>query len=100
MKTPVINGQSAACQPNTHFSETIASKTFRVPSRFLISLFAAIAFCSFAKAATESSEFAVRQLLNKTLLSEGAEQQTNLTQLADTGSKLVHDVLTAWTRDG
>jgi len=38
-------------------------------------------------------------MLVKALLSEGAEQQTNITQLADTGSKLVHDVLTAWTRD-
>jgi urea transport system permease protein len=100
MKTPVINGQSVACQPNTHFAKTIASKIIRVPSRILISLFAALAFCSFANAATESSESAVRQLLAKTLLSEGAEQQTNLIQLADTGSKLVHDVLTAWTRDG
>ncbi len=43
---------------------------------------------------------AVRPLLVKTLLSEGAEQQTNLTQLAESGSKLVHDVLTAWTREG
>jgi urea transport system permease protein len=51
-------------------------------------------------AAASSAESTVRQLLVKTLLSEGAEQQTNLNELADTGSKLVRDVLTAWTRDG
>jgi urea transport system permease protein len=42
----------------------------------------------------------LREQLVKTLLSEGADQQTNLTQLADTGSKLVRDVFTAWTREG
>jgi urea transport system permease protein len=46
------------------------------------------------------TDAAVRQQLVKTLLSEGPEQQTNLIELADSDSKLVHDVLTAWTRDG
>jgi urea transport system permease protein len=46
-----------------------------------------------------TSDSAVREQLVKTLLSEGDEQQTNLVQLSGTGSKLVHDVLTAWTRD-
>src|SRR5438045_7005585 len=50
--------------------------------------------------AQPSADSTVRQQLAKTLLSEGDEQQTNLTQLAETGSKLVHDVLTAWIRDG
>jgi len=53
-----------------------------------------------ARASELAADSAARQLLVKTLLSEGSEQQTNLTELADTGSKLVHDVLTAWTRDG
>ena len=67
-----------------------------------VSLLLACAFCCSTYAAPESttSDSAVRQQLVKTLLSEGEEQQTNLTQLADSGSKLVHDVLTAWTRDG
>ncbi len=50
--------------------------------------------------AAPEPDAAVRQQLVKTLLSEGDEQQTNLTALADTGSKLAHDVLTAWTREG
>src|SRR4051812_30368427 len=100
MKAPVINGQSAAGRQNTFSAETRGNKSNNVLSHFLISLFAAMVFCSSANAATESSDSVVRPLLVKALLSEGAEQQTNLTELADTGSKLVHDVLTAWTRDG
>jgi len=76
-------------------------------SSFVIRIFAtALIFfglmaCSPARAATEpASDSAVRQQIVKTLLSEGEEQQTNLTQLADTGSRVVHDVLTAWTREG
>ena len=86
-----------------------AGSDFRISDFFRPSIFgfriliALLSFllCVSAKAETEvsRSDSAVRQLLAKTLLSEGAEQQTNLTQLADTGSKLVHDVLTAWTRD-
>ena len=42
---------------------------------------------------------AVREQLSRSLLSEGAEQQRQVAALADTGSKLVRDVLVAWTRD-
>ena len=58
--------------------------------------------CRVASAAPDSAppDSAVRQQLVKTLLTEGEEQQTNLTQLAGTGSKLVHEVLVAWTREG
>jgi urea transport system permease protein len=68
----------------------------------IFSLLATVMLCSSARAAGESApaDSAVRQQLVKTFLSEGEEQQTNLTQLADTGSKLVRDALTAWTRDG
>jgi urea transport system permease protein len=63
-------------------------------------LLLACLFCCSARAATEPpADSAVRQQLAKTLLSTGDEQQTNLTELAGTGSKLVRDVLTAWTRD-
>ena len=61
---------------------------------------ALLAFSTYAAPAPASNDATVRQLLVKTLLGEGAEQQTNLLELADTGSKLVRDVLTAWTRDG
>jgi urea transport system permease protein len=100
MKTPVIKGQSAAGRKNTLFVKKRPAGTICVPGRFLPLLFAVMTFCSFANAATESNDSVVRQLLAKTLLSEDAEQQTNLSQLADTGSKLVREVLTAWTRDG
>ena len=64
-------------------------------------LLLACLFYSLAHAATEpAADSAVRRQLVKTLLSEGEEQQTNLTQLADTGSKIVRDVLIAWTREG
>lgn len=53
-----------------------------------------------AQGAETPADSAVRQQLVKTLLSEGEEQQTNLIQLPDTGSKIVRDVLTAWTREG
>src|SRR5207244_4129540 len=63
--------------------------------------FAFFLLCLVAFASAEpAADSVVREQLVKTLLSEGAEQQTNLTQLADTGSKLARDVLTAWTRDG
>ncbi len=70
--------------------------------RFRILIPALFFVCVTAFAAPESAtpESAVRQQLAKTILTEGAEQQTNLTQLADTGSKLAHDVLIAWTREG
>ncbi|HWD92157.1 MAG TPA: urea ABC transporter permease subunit UrtB [Verrucomicrobiae bacterium] len=61
----------------------------------------ALLFCrSVSAAPAPVDDVAVREQLVKTLLSEGEEQQTNLNALADTGSRLVRDVLTAWTRDG
>jgi urea transport system permease protein len=46
-----------------------------------------------------SSDSALRQKLVQTLLGRGASQQTLLTDLAESGSKTVSDVLNAWTRD-
>jgi urea transport system permease protein len=43
---------------------------------------------------------AVRQKLAQTLVSQPAEQQQQLGELAGSDSRLVRDVLTAWTRDG
>ena len=42
----------------------------------------------------------VRQKLARAILSEGQEQQKLLGDLADSGSKVVADVLNAWARDG
>ncbi len=66
--------------------------------KLIAGLFLSLVCCSLS-AETPVAEPEVRQQLVKTLLSEGDEQQTNLNQLADTGSKVVRDVLTAWTRD-
>src|ERR1043165_699728 len=44
-------------------------------------------------------EIEVRQKLVSAILSTGDEQQKILTDLADSGSKIVRDVLTAWPRD-
>jgi urea transport system permease protein len=45
------------------------------------------------------SEASVRATLVRTILSQGAEQQKLLGQLSESGSKVAHDVLMAWTRD-
>jgi urea transport system permease protein len=43
---------------------------------------------------------AIRRKLSQAILVEGEEQQKLLTELADSGSRLVADVLNAWVRDG
>jgi urea transport system permease protein len=45
-----------------------------------------------------ADESAVRHLLAQAVLSSGPAQQRLLDELAETGSKVVHDVLTAWAR--
>jgi urea transport system permease protein len=55
--------------------------------------------CFSAHAQTTPDE-AIRQKLVQTILSEGADRQKLLNELAESGAKIVHDVLTAWTRDG
>ncbi len=74
--------------------------------KHILKLFVGLLLVSFCRpsvtAAAEpaGTEPAIRQQLAQTILTEGDEQQANLTHLADTGSRLVRDVLTAWTRDG
>ena len=60
-----------------------------------------ILFCAglLAAAAPAQDDAAIREKLARSLLAEGAEQRQLLGELAETGSKLVHDVLVAWTRD-
>jgi len=50
-------------------------------------------------AAPAPGEAAVRSTLVQAILSEGAEQQRLLGDLSASGSRLAHDVLTAWTSD-
>jgi urea transport system permease protein len=45
------------------------------------------------------SEAEIRQKLSAAILSNGDEQQQAITELADTGAKIVRDVLTAWPRE-
>ena len=45
-------------------------------------------------------EAAIRAKLCQAIQSEGAEQSQLLLEISETGSKVVHDVLIAWTRDG
>jgi urea transport system permease protein len=52
-----------------------------------------------ALAAQGQEAAAVREKLSNSILAEGAEQQKLVGELGDTGSKLVRDVLIAWTRD-
>jgi urea transport system permease protein len=52
------------------------------------------------KAAEGSSETEVRQQLVQAISSEGTNQQFLLNTVGDSGSKIVHDVLTAWSHDG
>ncbi len=51
-------------------------------------------------AAQAQDESAVREKLAHAVLSGSADQPKLVGELADTGSKIVHDVLIAWTRDG
>ncbi|MBW8864714.1 MAG: urea ABC transporter permease subunit UrtB [Verrucomicrobia bacterium] len=41
----------------------------------------------------------VREKLARSIMAEGLDQQKLVGELGDTGSKIVHDVLVAWTRD-
>jgi urea transport system permease protein len=65
--------------------------------RFLLApLFTAISLVS----ASAQDEAAIRAQLCHAIQSEGAEQQQLLLEIAESGSKVVQDVLIAWTRDG
>ena len=69
--------------------------------RILAIVSAFLLLCSAGSAApAPATDASVRKQLVNAILSEGAEQQTNLNALAGTGSKVARDVLTAWTRDG
>ena len=50
-------------------------------------------------AAAPLDDAAARALLVRTVLSEGPEQQRHLAEVAASGSRLAHEILTAWTHD-
>ena len=54
----------------------------------------------FLLSARAQDEAAIRAKLCHAILSEDVEQQQLLMEISETGSRLVHDVLIAWTRDG
>jgi len=68
--------------------------------RFAIFILLGAAICSrvFAAPPPAVEDAALRQKIVQTLQAEGAAQQKFLGELADSGSKLVRDVLIAWTR--
>src|ERR1700728_1960563 len=59
-----------------------------------------IIFGCFSACADPIPDSVVREKLVQTILSEGQVQQKLLNDLAESGAKVVHDVLTAWVRDG
>jgi urea transport system permease protein len=65
----------------------------------LILVVALAAFCRGPARAAPANDTAVRRQLVQALLSKGPEQLKLLADLADSGSKLVSDVLAAWTQD-
>ena len=71
---------------------------FRLLATLLLLGFSAPAATNAVPVAPDDS--AVRQTLSQAILSSGAGRQTLLNRLGETGSKLVSDVLFAWTRDG
>jgi urea transport system permease protein len=68
-------------------------------NRALTFLFALFCGMFSVLAGHAQDEAAVREKLSRTVLAEGAEQQKFVAELGDTGSKIVRDVLIAWTRD-
>src|SRR5258706_1630047 len=78
---------------------------FNLMKMMFRSLAGLLLLCLSAAAATNMvpvapDDSAVRQKLSQAILSSGAGQQQLLNELGDTGSKLVSEVLLAWTRDG
>ena len=54
----------------------------------------------FSAQADPTSDSTIREELVQAILSDGQAQQKLLNELAESGAKVVHDVLTAWTRQG
>ncbi len=91
---PRTLGRSAGSAP------TLSGKiVFRVIRWVLCCLFFPGVFSAWADT-NSAPDGAIRAKLVQAILSEGEVQQKLLAELSETGSKLVRDVLTAWSRDG
>jgi urea transport system permease protein len=90
----------SACSPRGGGQKTppFAYHIMKRPFR-LIPLLLAIAWPLFASGAPDPAETAVRRELVEALQSQGAAQQKLLGQLGDSGSRVVQEVLAAWSRD-
>jgi urea transport system permease protein len=73
-------------------------KSYRAPPWFWWSILLLPGAMYAAIAGTDDT--AIRRQMAQAILSEGPEQQKLLGDLADSGSKLVREVLGAWSRDG
>jgi urea transport system permease protein len=63
-------------------------------------LFAGNLFLCCVALASPPDDSAIRKELAQAILSQGGEQQKLLSDLADSGARVVRDVLVAWSRDG
>ncbi len=63
------------------------------------SLYFLLLFLAAHTAAGAENDAVIRQKLAHSVIAEGEEQRQLLGELSDTGAKIVHDVLLAWTRD-
>ena len=86
--------KSTAAGPLSIFRQAL--KSFGVAGWLLLACLTAAAGADSATGDTP----AIRQKLVQTILSSDTDQQKLLTDLSETGSKLVGDVLLAWTRGG
>ncbi len=95
--------------PRTHrqsLAPTVLSVLFPKkkppPSPVLVFAFALALFSATIRPspAAPPADARVRGQLSQAILGEGPEQQKLLGDLAESGAKIVHDVLSAWSRDG
>jgi urea transport system permease protein len=68
-------------------------------SRPLFNLLFVLVLAGFSSGQAAETESQIRKEMVRAVLGTGEEQQKEITRLADTGSALVRDVLTAWPRD-
>src|SRR5581483_11279756 len=93
-RTAAVLGRMGPAAADCNFECGVTSKTLKIA--WLIVL---LCFTSLSSLAADDDS-AVRQKLSAAILATGGDQQKLLTELADSGSKTVADVLTAWSHDG
>jgi urea transport system permease protein len=86
--------------PNEERARTFLCRTLRLIPQISTRISALLLLSSLVSAfAASTSELEIRKKLTETILSSGDEQQKALSELAETGAKIVRDVLTAWPRE-